>query len=653
MYEEELPLTGLKKIKLESNQEITIEIQKCKARLKSGVNPTKYNAWCYRTYPATNAVLNNYLGPIINVQQGQPCKINWVNRISGDLGGIKLEIPPINVPMPRPGMDAGMMNAPVGVVTHLHGARIKHFSDGWPLDPIGFVNNPHGFPENRLLPYPNDQRATLLWYHDHAMDNTAPHVHAGLAGLYFIRDESDSDIFELLGGKFEIPLVIQDHVLSADATAFDYDAGLPVDPSDPPNRRPEFLGDKIFVNGRANPHCHVERRVYRLRLLNGSNARTYALALQNPDDQSLHTDRLRVIGTDGGLMAKSVQLAKNGYLVMAPSERRDVLIDLTELKDISKLRLVNLAIASLVRNDPVEGIFTYSMPRDGTQDDGSNSVLPNSLRTAANLDLPQANILEWRLLYSHDRHKHSDLYEDVGELLVNYADGDGFTYDGNLNTLQANLPVARNRLVLLMNDTLSANNQTPPTVPGINWTDVQMWEMDDGAGSSHWEFPFAVDLASTNPAAGSPVASQQYRIARSTFQDPAKMPMPPVPGHYHPLARPTIKAKAGSYERWYVANIGNQALGDPLLVPDMHPFHVHLVNFIVTRRWRQRADGQFELQPKSVFDGIARHDSIRVHANELLELLVYFPPGYAGNYVYHCHLVEHEDMGMMMHFSVS
>ncbi|OAI20834.1 hypothetical protein A1359_20315 [Methylomonas lenta] len=588
MYEDELPLTSLKKIKLSNNQDITIEIQKCRARLKSGVDPAQPNVWCYRTYPATTAVLNNYLGPILNVQQGQPCKINWVNTLSADMSGDKQELPPINGPSSRPGMEGMMMNAPVGVVTHLHGARIKHFSDGWPLDPIGFVNNPHGYPENRQLPYPNDQRATMLWYHDHAMDNTSPNVHAGLAGLYFIRDESDTDIFDLLGGKYEIPLVLQDHVLTADATAFDYDAGLPAsDPADQTTKRPEFLGDKIFVNGRVHPHCHLERRVYRLRLLNGSNARTYALALQNPDDSSWHTDRLTVIGTDGGLMTKSVHLAKDGYLVIAPSERRDILLDLTGLKNISTLRLVNLAIASLFRNDSVEGIFTYSLPRDGSPDDGSNSVLPKNSRTAANFALSQANVLEFRLLFLFDRHKHSDLYEDVDEVLANYACGDGFTYNRNLNTLQACMPVARNRLVLLMNNAL----QDPPVLPDINWGHVQMWEMADGVGSSNWDFPFAVDLTSSNPTAGSPVASQQYKIARSTFFDPGMMPMPPVPGHYPPLAQPTIRAKAGSYERWYVANITNQPLGsaDPLAVPDMHPFHVHLVNFIVTRRWRQKS----------------------------------------------------------------
>ena len=42
--------------------------------------------------------------------------------------------------------------------------------------------------------------------------------------------------------------------------------------------RSEFLGDTIFVNGRPSPYHFVARAVYRLRVLNGSNARTYALA---------------------------------------------------------------------------------------------------------------------------------------------------------------------------------------------------------------------------------------------------------------------------------------------------------------------------------------------------------------------------------------
>ena len=58
----------------------------------------------------------------------------------------------------------------------------------WPLSPAGFEGNPYGFPTAREFTYPNAQRSTLLWYHDHAMDRVGRHVHAGLVGLYFIRD---------------------------------------------------------------------------------------------------------------------------------------------------------------------------------------------------------------------------------------------------------------------------------------------------------------------------------------------------------------------------------------------------------------------------------------------------------------------------------
>ena len=97
----------------------------------------------------------------------------------------------------------------------------------------------------------------------------------------------------------------------------------------------------------------------------------------------------------------------------------------------------------------------------------------------------------------------------------------------------------------------------------------------------------------------------------------------------------------------------------------MHPFHMHLVNFVVTRRFVlaesndkpgkyvfvERDNILAPIRPLD-FDGKVRHDTVRIQANELVELLVYFPKGYAGRYPYHCHLVEHEDMGMMLHFEV-
>ncbi len=86
----------------------------------------------------------------------------------------------------------------------------------------------------------------------------------------------------------------------------------------------------------------------------------------------------------------------------------------------------------------------------------------------------------------------------------------------------------------------------------------------------------------------------------------------------------------------------------------MHPFHIHLVNFVVTRRWQLGADGSFtEIAPSALdLDGIGRQDTVAIPSNQIVELLVHYPLGYGGDYVYHCHIVEHEDMCMMSHFHV-
>jgi FtsP/CotA-like multicopper oxidase with cupredoxin domain len=101
-----------------------------------------------------------------------------------------------------------------------------------------------------------------------------------------------------------------------------------------------------------------------------------------------------------------------------------------------------------------------------------------------------------------------------------------------------------------------------------------------------------------------------------------------------------------------VANIGNDqplAVTDDL--PDMHPFHVHLVQFVILRRWK--LEGQsLRPAPPEPLDGIARQDTARVESNTVVELLLWFPPGYAGTYPYHCHVLEHEDNCMMSSFEV-
>jgi spore coat protein A len=55
-----------------------------------------------------------------------------------------------------------------------------------------------------------DQRAALLWYHDHVMGVTRLTVYAGLAGLWIIRDQRERELGLPEGPPFEVPLLVQD-----------------------------------------------------------------------------------------------------------------------------------------------------------------------------------------------------------------------------------------------------------------------------------------------------------------------------------------------------------------------------------------------------------------------------------------------------------
>lgn len=656
MFENELPLAGLSVINHPAT--IKIQIEKRKVKLANHVVPAQENAWIYKSVffpqPPGFKVRDNYLGPIINVQKGSPCRVDWINTLNAmPMMPDMQEAPPINS---KP-MDSAMQPS-VGIVTHLHGAKVPHNADGWPLNPVGYMDNPYGLPTQRTYDYPNDQRAAMLWFHDHAMDNTAPQVYAGLAGLYFIRDNSDTDIFTLIGGASkEIPLVIQDKNLACGYEKMDYWSGIPTDSANPnlaPDGyfRPEFLGETIFVNGRATPFHHVDRSIYRLRILNGSNARTYALALIDPfcwassanSSRLWFSDCMRVIGNDGGLFTQSVPLNSHDYLLIAPGERIDILLDLTStaITHVECLRLVNLAVASAMNDPGLEGIF---------QSDSLSVLKPlNDTDPSLNnaLKLGQANIMQF-CIGQQPAASVLDIVK-LDTILSANADDENFAVtSGVLGAKPSKAAIGRNRFVLLMN-----NTGAPTTNPLTAWKDVQMWELGPSDGiAPTWNLPFSVDTAGSNPMSGNPEIDQSYGIFRATFFQADPPPMI-TPEHGYPaLYAPTFIPKAGTYERWYIANIGNaQPVANDVV--DMHPFHIHLVNFTVTRRWELDGTGTFipKVANALAFDGISRHDTVRVQSNELLELLVYFPPGYTGDYVYHCHLVEHEDMGMMLHFSV-
>ena len=289
----------------------------------------------HRDLPATRVwgFNDSSPGPVFETRSGEPLLVEWANElpqkhflpIDYTLHGAEKSVPEVRS------------------VVHLHGGRTPSDSDGYPED--WFVPG-----KSAINFYPNRQDATALFYHDHAMGINRLNVYAGMQGMFLIRDAVE-DALNLPSGKYEVPLVIYDRFLRKDGQ-LDYPvSAIPGKPW-----VPEVFGNVVLVNGKAMPYLNVEPRKYRLRILNGSNARFYRLAFE--DDHEFH-----VIGSDQGLLESPVTLQR---LQLAPAERADVVVD------FSKYAGKRMQLAS----DSLQ-VMQFRVAAKGAPD---TSVLPMKLR---------------------------------------------------------------------------------------------------------------------------------------------------------------------------------------------------------------------------------------------------------------------------------
>jgi FtsP/CotA-like multicopper oxidase with cupredoxin domain len=322
------------------------------AALPSPFNKGTY-VWGYKVggRPAS------YPGYTVEAQRGTPTTITYINNLPLPAGSQleKLFTMDQTIHWADPLNQMGSTNpynGPIPTVIHLHGAEVPSFYDGGPEQ--WFTRNGiHGKTYSTLAPtasnaaiyrYPNTQQATALWFHDHALGLTRINVFAGLAAFYLLRDHHDTGLptnpLKLPAGPQEIEILIQDRqfdtngqLLFPDGTPTDNPTGLngtPPNPSVHPYWIPEFFGDAIVVNGKSWPYLDVEPRRYRFRILNASNARFYQISLVDTSNPS-PVPLLWQIGTDGGLLDHPVMLnnasSDSTLQLFAPSERADVIID--------------------------------------------------------------------------------------------------------------------------------------------------------------------------------------------------------------------------------------------------------------------------------------------------------------------------------------
>ncbi len=200
-------------------------------------------------------------------------------------------------------------------IIHWHGLIVPPAMDGHPKDAIS--NGSYNYQ------FKLDQRAGTYWYHPHPHKITGEQVYRGLAGFFIIEDEEEKAL-GLPSGNYEIPLVIQDRRANESGE-------IVYNPTMPEQMMSGFLGDIILVNGMPVPFHEVEAGTYRLRILNGSNARIYKLAFENDMP-------ITVIGSDGGLLPEAVETHN---LLIAPGERADILVDFSQVTDKNRVQLIS------------------------------------------------------------------------------------------------------------------------------------------------------------------------------------------------------------------------------------------------------------------------------------------------------------------------
>jgi len=219
-------------------------------------------------------------GPTIRAQVGRPVEVTHTNDLSST------------------------------TTVHLHGGHQREEDDGalheYYIDPGA----------DRTYHYPNEQPQATLWYHDHIHGSTGPHLNYGLLGCYLLGDENDDNLPQ---DEYDVPLVMTDRSFRQDGQ-FYYAQSLS-----------GFFGDTILVNGAVVPRMRVKRRLYRLRFLNSSNARSYRLVLGNK--RLMHQ-----IAGDGGLLDRP---RRRRAVMLTPAERAELLVDFSQFRPGSQLILRN------------------------------------------------------------------------------------------------------------------------------------------------------------------------------------------------------------------------------------------------------------------------------------------------------------------------
>ena len=572
-------------------------------------------------------LLHNAPSLTIEARWEKPVRVKWINELVDASGSYLPHLLPVdptlhwaNPPGGAAGRDSrpdytgqptpGPYTGPVPIVTHVHGAvgvgdESDGYTEAWYLPaandiPAGYAAEGTWYeffaakaaaafgvawgPGFATFQYPNEDRASTNWYHDHALGMTRLNVYAGPAGFFLIRGGPDDTVLDSRTGRpaslpgpaprendrfppnkryREIAIALQDRSFNADGSLFYPDSrvffdgivhGYIPEGEFSPIWNPEFFGNTIMVNGNTWPYLTVERRRYRFRFLNGCQSRFLIL-----DFGGIPGVEVWQIGNEGGFLATPVNLTADhgNRLLMALAERADVIVDFTAVP------VGDHVLANVGPDEPFGGgvpgddfevadpgttgqVMQFRVVPAGEADD---STPPQFLQLPAITPLPMATVT-----------RRLALIEEAGE----GADEEGEEVEGPVEALLG-------------------------TVAAGVWTERK------------WMDPVT--------------------------EDPA----------------------VGATEIWEIYNT----------TADAHPMHIHEITFEVVNREGLVLNAEGEVAEPIHLDGNTTapepwesgfKDTVIAYPGQVTRLKARFTS--PGQFVWHCHIVEHEDNEMMRPYRI-
>lgn len=448
--------------------------------------------------PAT-ALVNHpssYQGPTLRLHKGQKIRITLSNRL------------------------------PSASILHWHGMHVPSEMDGNPRDAIDTG-------DTYVYEFEVRNRAGTYWYHAHTHNYTGMQVYKGLAGLLLVSDNEEQAL-QLPETDYDISLVIQDRKFNRNNQLIYVNHMM--------QRMRGFFGNQILINGYPDFTLPVEARSYRLRLLNGSNSRIYKLGWD-------HGLPITVIGTDGGLLEQPVT---RPYLLLAPSQRREIWVDFSDFRIDTELTMHSLDFETGLQHHMMGGMMARR--HGGMMGKG---------------------------MMGHDKSEFGNHF-----------------------------PVFKVKVT----KNAHSNTKLPQRLTGIDSLSIK--------DASNAESPRTITL------------SMQHM---SAFLNGRSYKMNDV--------RPDEKIPVNSLQYFEIDNDSTGMMTMP------HPIHLHGEPFQIVKR---RINPNFNDAYKTINQGFVDsgwHDTVLIMPGEKVTILKPFSD-YKGLFMYHCHNLEHEDLGMMRDFQI-